>query len=109
MRVHAYSRKVREPKSEASQRVGDLVRRTRERATMSRSRLAQLSGIDVSHLARIEQGQGNPTLFALIQLATALDVEVELFVAGLNASHLPESITPMSEKQWLRAVSHRND
>lgn len=76
---------------------------------MSRARLAQLAGLDVSHVARIERGQGNPTMFALIQLATALGLKATDFLDGLDASHLPAHITAMSEQQYRAVMSTHLD
>ncbi len=74
---------------------------------MSRRVLADRAHMDISHLARIESGQGNPTVFVLIQLATALDVTPEVFVAGLTASDLPADITPYSEADFRRDLRAR--
>lgn len=63
--------------------------------------------MDVSHLARIESGNGNPTLFVLIQLATALEVSPTIFVNGLTAADLPEDIKPYSESDFRRELRRR--
>lgn len=95
------------PRSRASEQVGELVRDLRHKATLSRKKLADRADMDVSHLARIESGQGNPTLFVLIQLATALGVKPEQFVRGLTAVDLPEEIKPYSEADFLRELRRR--
>lgn len=74
---------------------------------MPRARLANRADMDVSHLARIESGDGNPTLFVLIQLATALGVKPETFVAGLTAVDLPENLKPYSEADFRRELRRR--
>jgi len=96
-----------EPRSRASAHVGQLVRSLRDRQTISRKTLAERADLDVSHLARIENGQGNPTLYVLIQLATALDVRPEEFVAGLGAEDLPADLTPYSEADFRRELRRR--
>lgn len=65
--------------------------------------------MDVSHLARIENGTGNPTLFVLIQLATALDVSLTSLVQGLKAEDLPENIKPYSEADFRRELRRHAD
>lgn len=60
--------------------------------------------MDVSHLARIENGTGNPTLFVLIQLATALGVSLPSLIQGLSAEDLPENIKPYSEADFRREL-----
>lgn len=96
-----------EPRSRASAHVGQLVRALRDQQTISRKTLAERADLDVSHLARIENGQGNPTLYVLIQLATALDVRPEEFVAGLGAADLPADLTPYSEADFRRELRRR--
>lgn len=86
-----------------------LVRELRAKTTMSRAKLAERADMDVSHLARIEKGIGNPTLFVLIQLATALEVSPTAFVEGLTAADLPESIKPYSEADFRRELRRRGD
>lgn len=90
------------PRSSASQHVGHLVQQLREKAGLPRKRLGERAGVDLSNLARIENGQGNPTLFVLIQLATALQVDPAVFVEGLTAKDLPEDIKPYSEADFRR-------
>lgn len=74
---------------------------------MSRAKLAERADLDVTHLARIESGQGNPTLFVLIQLATALEVPVTTFVKGLTAKDLPDEVKPYSEADFRRELRAR--
>ncbi|WP_309065803.1 helix-turn-helix domain-containing protein [Microbacterium sp.] len=94
-------------RSRASEHVGRLVRELRAKSSVSRAKLAERADMDVSHLARIEGGKGNPTLFVLIQLATALEVEPERFVRGLTAKDLPENIKPYSEADFRRELRRR--
>lgn len=95
---------MQEPRSRASEKVGRVVAELRLAATMSRKRLAERAALDERNLARIESGQGNPTLFVLIQLATALDIPVARLVEGLEASDLPNEIKPYSEAEYRRAL-----
>ena len=96
-----------EPRSRASAHVGQLVRALRDQQTISRKTLAERADLDVSHLARIENGQGNPTLYVLIQLATALDIRPEEFVKGLGAADLPANLKPYSEADFRRELRRR--
>lgn len=83
------------------------MRDLRAKSTLSRAKLAARADLDVTHLARIESGQGNPTLFVLIQLATALDVSPTVFVEGLMATDLPDDIKPYSEADFRRELRRR--
>lgn len=95
---------MKEPRSRASEHVGRLVGDLRTKASLSRAKLAALADMDVSHLARIEGGKGNPTLFVLIQLATALEVSPTVFLEGLTAADLPEDLKPYSEAGYRKAL-----
>jgi len=94
-------------RSEASEKLGALVSGLRHKAGISRRSLAELAAMDVSHLARIENGQGNPTLFVIVQLATALEIEPEMFVRGLSAADLPADIKPYSLSAAVREMRRR--
>lgn len=83
------------------------MRDLRLKSTMSRAKLAERADMDVSHLARIEGGQGNPTLFVLIQLATVLEVSPTLFLEGLTAEDLPADVKPYSEADFRRELRQR--
>lgn len=96
-------------RSQASLKVGLRVRELRDKQTISRAKLAERADMDVSHLARIESGVGNPTLFVLIQLATALEVSPATFIAGLTAADLPSDIKPYSEADFRRELRRRGD
>lgn len=98
---------MKEPRSRASEHVGLLVAELRAKTTMSRAKLAERADMDVSHLARIEKGIGNPTLFVLIQLATALQVKPAIFLDGLTAADLPENLKPYSEADFRRELRRR--
>lgn len=50
----------------------ELLRRYREAARVSQSRLAQLSGFDHSYVSRLESGRRAPTREAVLRLAAAL-------------------------------------
>lgn len=69
---------------------------------MSRGMLAELSGLDISHIARLEGGIGNPTINSIIKLATAFDVSPAYFVEGLTAADLPDRIRPRSYAEYRR-------
>ncbi|GAB3600718.1 helix-turn-helix domain-containing protein [Microbacterium tumbae] len=98
---------MKTPRSRASEHIGLLIRELRAKAGIPRVRLAERADMDVSHLARIESGEGNPTLFVIIQLATALDVKPETFVHGLTAADLPENLKPYSEADFRRELRRR--
>jgi transcriptional regulator with XRE-family HTH domain len=98
---------MRAVRSRASEIVGIRVRELRDKNMISRNKLAERADMDVSHLARIENGTGNPTLFVLIQLATALDISLTTLIKGLTAADLPQDIKPYSEADFRRELRRR--
>ena len=61
--------------------VGANVYRTRRRNGLTQEALAEVAGIDVRYLQRVEKGQTNLSLAVLLALATALGLEPgELFL-----------------------------
>jgi DNA-binding XRE family transcriptional regulator len=55
---------------------GDNLRRARERAGLTQTRLAELAGVGRSDLHKIEAGRRNITLGMASRLATALGIDV---------------------------------
>jgi transcriptional regulator with XRE-family HTH domain len=60
--------------------------------------------MDPTHLAKIERGQGNPTLHLLVQIATALNTPVEYLVREISAADLPDTSRPYSEEDLRRSL-----
>ena len=57
-------------------RVEILVKKVRLEKNMTLETLANLSGISKGHLSKIERQEREPKLFTIIQIATALKVDV---------------------------------
>ena len=54
-------------------RLGDAVRAARQARGLSQEALAHASGIDRSHMGKIERGERNVTLLNVLRIARALD------------------------------------
>jgi XRE family transcriptional regulator, regulator of sulfur utilization len=65
------------------------VREARHRAGISQEALAAMSDIDRSYFSRIERGLSQPTLFAVLKIAKALDLSGSVLV--LRAERLLSS------------------
>lgn len=61
-------------------RVGDRVRKARERKGIPRRILSDISGVSPRYLAQLEAGQGNISIALLQRVATALDHRIEWLV-----------------------------
>ena len=54
--------------------VGRNVKRIRQEKGLTQEQLAELSGFSQQYISGLEQGQRNPTIVSLYELATALGV-----------------------------------
>jgi transcriptional regulator with XRE-family HTH domain len=54
--------------------VGRNVKRIRQEKGLTQEQLAEISGFSQQYISGLEQGQRNPTIVSLYELATALDV-----------------------------------
>jgi XRE family aerobic/anaerobic benzoate catabolism transcriptional regulator len=61
-------------------RVGERVRKARERKGIPRRVLSEISGVSPRYLALLEAGEGNISVGLLQRVATALDYRIEWFV-----------------------------
>jgi XRE family transcriptional regulator, aerobic/anaerobic benzoate catabolism transcriptional regulator len=61
-------------------RVGERVRRARQRKGMARRVLSELSGVSQRYLAQLENGDGNISIGLLLRVALALDHRIEWLV-----------------------------
>nr|EEE1920059.1 helix-turn-helix transcriptional regulator [Salmonella enterica subsp. diarizonae] len=63
--------------------LGLVIRERREHLSLSQEELASLTGIDRSHMGRIERGERNVTLLNLSRVAYALDWSLaDMFAAA---------------------------
>lgn len=87
------------PRTEAERDVanqielGLRVRACRDSLGWSLRELATASGVSRAYLGEIESGVGNPTLLIVIQIATALRVDVAELTGGLRAQR-PTTTAP---------------
>lgn len=65
-----------------SPRIGPLIRARRRRLGLTLQALADRSAVSVGYLSQVERGNATPTLGTLAQIARALDVGVDYFVAA---------------------------
>lgn len=70
-----------------------LLKRMREEARVSQSRLAEAAGFDHSYVSRLESGNRTPTREAVLKLADALELAPEQRDALLaSAGYMPEQV-----------------
>lgn len=60
------------------ERIGLLIADLRRKRSMTQTNLAELTGLQRSHIVRIEQGKYGVTIDVLSQIAEALGCQIEL-------------------------------
>jgi transcriptional regulator with XRE-family HTH domain len=70
------------PQEDLSVDVGERVKRAREKRGLSLLDISRRTGIDVSLLSEIEEGQSAPPLGTVIKLAKALEMKMGYFISG---------------------------
>ena len=58
--------------------LGKKLKLAREKAKLTQSEVAELSGISVNYYARVERGEENPTFERLHRIKKALNIESDL-------------------------------
>ena len=62
--------------------IGQQIRERRKDLKINQAKLAQLSGIGLNSLSRLESGKGNPTLGSLQKIAEVLGFEPKFVIKG---------------------------
>lgn len=68
--------------------VGDLLLERRKELKMTQPYLAELAGVSINTLYKIERNEGNPTLEVLRRIGLILGLEVTFKLAELNKGNL---------------------
>ena len=61
-----------------SEKIGTAIKERRKALSITQRELADLSGIGINTLTKIERGEANPSLKVLISLLDTLGLEMEL-------------------------------
>lgn len=60
--------------------IGEDIRARRKMLDITQRTLAELSGVGINTLTRIERGEGNPSLEVLSKIADTLGMEIKLTI-----------------------------
>ena len=66
-------------------RVGAIIRARRRQMQMTLQELGDSAGVSVGYLSQVERDHATPSLGTLAQVARALDVGIDYFIATPNA------------------------
>ena len=64
--------------------VGQIIRQRRKALRITQPHLAELAGISVNSLYKIERGEANPTLELVDKIAIVLGLELKMEVKKIN-------------------------
>lgn len=59
-------------------RIGEIIRLRRKELGITQPDLADLAGISINTLYKLERGQGNPSLDVITKVATVLGMQLKL-------------------------------
>jgi transcriptional regulator with XRE-family HTH domain len=82
------------PTDEFLRVVGLRVRKQRSALTMSRKRLAEVSGVSERYLAQLESGQGNMSIALLRKVTTAIGVSLAALLSAEMSDAKPKPADP---------------
>ena len=85
--------------SALAREIGKRIATIRAKAGVSARVLAECADMDLTNFQRLERGIGNPTIVTLVQIATALEVDVAELVTGLSPEDLPHGHEPYGYSQ----------
>lgn len=94
---------MRETKSEAAKVFGQRVRENRQRLGISQETLAQLSDVHWTFVGQVERGTRNLSLHNIIKIASGLDVDPAILVAGITAADVPTEEREQSAADRIRS------
>lgn len=105
--------RIEQSVSELIRRVGERVRKARERKGIPRRVLSEMSGVSPRYLAQLEAGEGNISIGLLQRVALALDHRVEWLVGeedpwssdALRVAELFRSAPADVQQSVLRALN----
>ena len=88
-------------------KLGQEVRKLRQRRGITLKRVAQLSGLSDRFLIEVEKGNANPSLASVINLADALQTSLTDLLPSDNQANTQDSST--SVKQVMALLKNRPD
>ena len=68
--------------------LGQLVRSQRQQSDISQEELAARSGLDRTYISGVERGVRNPSITALLKIASGLQISVSKLLDGLETKYV---------------------
>jgi transcriptional regulator with XRE-family HTH domain len=81
----------------------------REAKKLTVKGLAEISGLDLTNVRKIESGEGNPTVATVLRIAGLLEVDLGELFAGVDPYELPGDLRPVRISDVPEAFFRRSD
>ncbi|MCF0126647.1 MAG: helix-turn-helix transcriptional regulator [Clostridia bacterium] len=81
--------------------IGERIRNARKKKGMTQERLAELIGVAVGYLSRVERGQSKVNLKRLSDISNALDISISEFITNIapqNEQYLEKEFKKILDK-----------
>ncbi|HEY6908338.1 MAG TPA: helix-turn-helix domain-containing protein [Myxococcales bacterium] len=88
----------------AGERIGRRLRALRERAGLTQEEAAELAGLHVKHLQRLERGAANATLATLVACARVFAVPLPSILGDERPAEPFQRLEPRSERPFRNAL-----
>lgn len=89
--------------SAAAKILGGRLRDRREDLKLSQEDVAHMSAMHVSNYGKIERGLANPSLHTLLRIASVLEVEPGVLIAGLSGDMVTARPHKLTAAELIRA------
>ena len=91
------------PASAAAQILGARLRELRTALDLSQEDVAHMSAMHVSNYGKIERGLANPNLHTLLRIASVLEVDPGVLIAGLSGDMVTARPHKLTAAELIRA------
>jgi transcriptional regulator with XRE-family HTH domain len=89
--------------SAATKILGERLRERREGLGLSQEDVAHMAAMHVSNYGKIERGLANPSLHTLLRIASVLEVDPGVLIAGLSGDMVPNRPHKLTAAELIRA------
>jgi transcriptional regulator with XRE-family HTH domain len=89
--------------SAAAQVLGSRLRERRESLELSQEDVAHMSAMHVSNYGKIERGLSNPSLHTLLRIASVLEVDPGVLIAGLSGDMVTSRPHKLTAAELIKA------
>ena len=90
----------------SKQNIGKIIRDQRKSIHLTLAQLSEISGVSLTHLGRIEQGQRRPSSHTLQKIAKPLSFGVNKLL--ILAGYLSPESSPLSQEERQKICSELN-